>query len=232
LHDERLHHICHQVAGVTLFLFVGATVLLMVMIMTSGHPESFTGTFFVTSIASAAYFGKFTGTGDANIFGTVVPWVRYLDWIVTTPLMLYEVCTVGAAPKHITMMIIGCDLLMLAFGIISALTNKKRLAVKYTWFFVASFFFILMCSVLHVNVANGSAQNQPPDVQTLFSRLEWLTIITWSLYPLVVLLGRAHSGLISKDAEDMMLCFTDTIAKLGMEGLIVASCADPDAMCH
>jgi bacteriorhodopsin len=233
LHNPRLTHISHQVVWVTFCLFTIAALVLGFLSLTHAHAESFVTTFFVTSIAAASYFAKAVGMGDLIAFGVRVPFVRYVDWICTTPMMLYELCLIGDAPQHVTMMVIGCDLLMLSFGIVAAcLDRRKKLVVKYVWFALSCAFYSLMVFSLHKDIANGSALDQPPDVRALFSRLEWLTICAWSLYPVVVILGRAHAGLISKPSEDMCLCALDCIAKIGMEGLIVASCSAPDAMCH
>ena len=43
---------------------------------------------------------------------TRVPIARYIDWMTTTPLMLYEVCHLGGASTSTMMIIVGCDILM------------------------------------------------------------------------------------------------------------------------
>ena len=58
----------------------------------------------------------------------------------------------------------------------------------------------------------------------LFQKLEVLTIAVWSLYPIVVGVGRANMGLVTKPVEDIALCFLDVVAKIGREGLVGASC--------
>ena len=65
-------------------------------------------------------------------------------------------------------------------------------------------------------------REQSVEIQALFGHLQVLTSTVWTFYPVVVLLGRAQCHLISKDTEDAILCILDCIAKLGMEGLIVA----------
>jgi bacteriorhodopsin len=188
------------------------------------YEEAFVTTFFVTSIASAAYLHKAT-YGDFVINGTKVPVARYLDWITTTPLMLYELCHLGHAPTHTSMFVIGCDILMLGFGIVSALISWKRTWLKHVWFFMSSAFYILMLVCLQIDVAQGSALDQPETVQALFKRLQVLTAVTWSFYPIVVILGRAHFKVISRDMEDILLMMLDVTAKIGMEGFIVGTCA-------
>ena len=128
---------------------------------------------------------------------------------------------------------LGCDLMMLTGGIVSAMiVPKKKVALKYLWFGSSVLFFCLMIAALQVDVANGTVKKRPPDVQQLFKRLEWLTIISWTGYPIVVLLGRAHAGLISKGMEDALLCMLDCISKIGMEGFVVATCSMEGAQCH
>ena len=63
----------------------------------SCSPRSLCRHFFVTSIAAAAYFAKVTGMSDVVIAGRKVPLIRYIDWIATTPLMLFELCVIGGA---------------------------------------------------------------------------------------------------------------------------------------
>ncbi|CAK9004397.1 unnamed protein product [Durusdinium trenchii] len=227
------YEFAHVVAKIVWMLFFLATSLLVFLLVADIHPEAFVITFFVMFIAQLAYFAKVTGYSDVVLGGRTVPIVRYIDWITTTPLMLFELCMIGGAEKHTTILVIGCDLIMHATGIVSAMVvPKEKVKVKYAWFTMSVFCFTLMLLVLHRDVSWGTVNLRPSDVQALFDRLEWLTIISWSWYPIVVLLGRAHFGIISKGTEDALLCILDCIAKLGMEGFVVLSCTAPDAQCH
>eukprot|EP00439_Symbiodinium_sp_Y106_P053793 s2896_g7.t1 len=127
----------------------------------------------------------------------------------------------GGAEKHTAILVIGCDLLMLTGGIVRAMIVPKE---------KSSVFFVIMVTALQVDVAKGTVLERPADVQQLFSYR--LTIISWSGYPVVVLLGRAHFGLISKGMEDALLCILDCISKMGMEFFVVISCSGEGAQCH
>ena len=110
---------------------------------------------------------------------------------------------------------------MLTGGIVRAMIVPKE---------KSSVFFVIMVTALQVDVAKGTVLERPADVQQLFSYR--LTIISWSGYPVVVLLGRAHFGLISKGMEDALLCILDCISKMGMEFFVVISCSGKGAQCH
>lgn len=223
----------HWVAWVVHILFSLASLLLLILWITQEHPEDYVVTFFVVTIASLAYFAKVTGMGEATIAGRKVPIIRYIDWVATTPLMLFELCMIGGAEKHTFFMVIGSDLMMLMGGIVSAvIVPKAKVGLKIFWCGISLLFFGLMIAALQVGVANGTVKKRPPDVQQLFSQLEWLTIVSWTGYPIVVILGRAHAGLISKGVEDALLGMLDCIAKIGMEGFVIAACSAEGAQCH
>jgi bacteriorhodopsin len=224
-HHSKLHKIAHKCEWFGCIAFTLASLVMFGNWARHINEEVFVSTFFVTAIAASAYLTKAT-IGDFIIGGTRVPVARYLDWVTTTPLMLYEICHLGHAPFHTTMMVVGCDILMLSFGIVSALISWERhKGLKHVWFIMSSIFYILMVVTLHVDVGHGSAMGQPDQVQNLFAQLEWLTVITWSFFPFVVVLGRAHFKVISRDVEDILLMILDVTAKIGMEGFIVASCS-------
>ena len=90
-----------------------------------------------------------------------------------------------------------------------------------TWFFAAGFFYVMMMVALHGEVANGPALAQPQAVQDLFQSLTILTSFSWSLYPVVVLLGRAECQVITKEMEEFLLVVLDIISKMGVEALII-----------
>ena len=57
-----------------------------------------TASFFVCAIAACAYLAMATGTGVWMVDDQPVYYARYIDWLVTTPLLLLGLLTVGLAP--------------------------------------------------------------------------------------------------------------------------------------
>jgi bacteriorhodopsin len=219
-----LHKAAWYAECITCGTFSVACLLMLCLWARHVNEESFVNTFFVTAIAAMTYFAKSCHMGDAIIMGNLVPVVRYIDWITTTPLMLYELCHIAHATTPMLIMVITSDLLMLATGIIAALIPwKTHKHVKQVWFVASCCFYIILLVALHVDVGY-KASKQIEVAANLFKQLEILTIVGWSHYPIVVGLGRAHLGLITKPTEDILLCFLDVMSKIGMEGLIVASC--------
>ncbi|MFM8611264.1 MAG: bacteriorhodopsin, partial [Actinomycetota bacterium] len=57
-----------------------------------------TASFFVCAVAACAYLAMATGSGVWMVDDQPVYYARYLDWLVTTPLLLLGLLTVGLAP--------------------------------------------------------------------------------------------------------------------------------------
>jgi bacteriorhodopsin len=208
----------------TCVVFLLAWLLLLVLSFVTTSAASFVTTWFVSGIAAMTYYAKSCHMGDAVILGHAVPIARYIDWVTTTPLMLYELCHIAHASTSQTMWVIGCDIAMLVTGIIAALIPwTPHKGKKQVWFAISCGYYVLMVVALQVDVAK-KAKKQTEQVQELFLQLEVLTVIAWSCYPIVCGLGRAHLGLITRPVEDILLCILDVLAKVGMEGFIVLSC--------
>ena len=237
-----LDHYCEQLCWTTQYIFSISTIVLLIFYGSFDHPAPFVNTFLVQSIASIAYFVKASHVGEMKIGDTPVPFVRYVDWITTTPLMLYELCHIAHAESHVVVMVIGCDLITLGLGISSAVIDQEHhFGVKYTLFAIAAAFYILMVCTLvmdvahplydaakahhdddHYIAADDHADSNIEETVILFDNLETLMIVTWSFYPIAVLLGRAHFGIITQSVEDGFICILDILSKIGMEGMIIA----------
>ena len=73
-HEWWSYKFAHIVAWIVQILFTLASLVLLGLWIRHVHPEAYVVTFFVMSIAAAAYFAKVTGMGDAVIAGRKVHW--------------------------------------------------------------------------------------------------------------------------------------------------------------
>merc|ERR1719416_150329 len=103
--------------------------------------------------------------GDIMIGGSSIPVVRYTDWILTTPIMLYEICELGGAAHHVTVTVILADILMLVAGILSICQDQSRRFASNWLFFSACCFFLAMVFIMLVYVEEGGG-SQSPEVAT------------------------------------------------------------------
>jgi bacteriorhodopsin len=145
----------------------------------------------VCTIASLAYLTMATGHGYIiKCNGRAFYYARYVDWFLTTPLMLIDIAGFsGFGGAIFTGYLVAMDLLMIVAGLIGELIEGPE---KWAFFGFAIIFFLpilwWLCSVDAMDgVMCGAARNLN-DSQTLYQRIAALTWIMWLGYPIVWIL--------------------------------------------
>ena len=185
----------------------------------------------ITLVAAIAYFSMGAGLGqtpvqvefprpDSNMVGAAgtreVFWVRYVDWFVTTPLLLLDLLLTAGMPTPTILITILADEIMIVTGLVGALTPST-----YKWgywtFGMFAFFYVFYVLVF---VARGHARALGPDVSSVYVRCGVLTIFVWFLYPIAW--GLSEGGnVIHPDGEAIFYGILDIIAKPVFGALLI-----------
>jgi bacteriorhodopsin len=194
--------------------------------------------FFVCAIAAVAYLLMARGQGDILVTQTdvlltpiggivkstdkVVFVARYVDWVVTTPLLLIGL--IGVAVKEgkgrgLVGTAIGADILMIVTGLFGALSIDET--NKYTWFIVSCFFFLIVLAVVWGPV-KAMAAAEGGAASALYNKLLGILTVLWFIYPVLWLLGSEGTGAISLNAEVGVFAVIDLLAKVGF-GLVLVT---------
>jgi len=152
----------------------------------------------VTFIAAYHYwriFNSFTEASEGMVVnvsgeqGAFNEAYRYVDWILTVPLLLVEVIAVlalaKAAASSLISRLVPASAAMIALGYpgeISADTNTKVI-----WGVLSTLPFLYILYVLFVELGK-SLDRQPEGVAATVGRLRLLLIATWGVYPISYLL--------------------------------------------
>ena len=114
---------------------------------------------------------------------------RYVDWLLTVPLLLFEVIAVLAlAPqvrKGLMLKLIPASALMIILGYPGEIAVDT--ATKTVWGVLSTLPFIYILYVLFVELSKA-AKNQPTQVGKDLNGLRWLLLATWGVYPISYLL--------------------------------------------
>ena len=149
---------------------------------------------------------------------------RYVDWLLTVPLLVVELVLVLALAKEvrgslITKLTIAAAL-MIALGYPGEISDAT--GTRALWGFLSTIPFVYIVYVLWVQL--GSAMDRQPDrVRVLFRNIRLLLIGTWGFYPIVYMapfLG--ISGASSEVAIQVGYSIADVLAKAGYGIMIYA----------
>lgn len=158
----------------------------------------------VTFIAGYHYFrifNSFTESSKMNAVqvgtaqGSFNEAYRYVDWILTVPLLLVEVIAVLALAKEVSsslirrLVVASSAMIILGYpGEISSSTGTKM-----TFFVLSMIPFIYILYVLFVELTK-SLDRQPAGVAESVKSLRLLLMITWLVYPISYLIPVFNGG--------------------------------------
>ncbi|MBJ7333655.1 MAG: bacteriorhodopsin [Thermoleophilia bacterium] len=183
-----------------------------------------TASFFVCAIAAVAYYAMATGLGTITVNGNEIFFARYADWVLTTPLLLLGLITVGIAAvaggeagrerAGLIGFVIGADILMIVTGFVAALDNDDD---KYVWYAISCVFFLLVLWAVYGPVKEYVSSAMKP----LYVRLLTILTVLWLIYPVLWLLGTEGTGTLDLTGEIAVFAVIDVIAKVGFGILLV-----------
>jgi bacteriorhodopsin len=148
----------------------------------------------VTLIAGYHYWRIFDSFSDAsegttvNVSGDPGSFneaYRYVDWLLTVPLLLVEVVAVlalgAAVAKSLIIRLVPASAAMIALGYPGEISNDQNTQVLYGVLSTIPFIYILY--VLFVELTK-SLERQPAGVAGSVKNLRLLLIATWGVYPI------------------------------------------------
>jgi len=169
----------------------------------------------VTGIATVLYMTMFSGAGRSVIYDNrQFFWGRYVDWLLTTPLMLWDVLAIAGAPADDIMLAVGVDALMIGFGMVGAQTPSQQ-----KWVFFAAGM-LCFCHVVQTLLNYTSVKKFGAEAQALYCRVAYMTIVLWTLYPVVWVVAEG-ARLVTPSLEACLYMIMDVSSKCVFGFLIV-----------
>ena len=111
---------------------------------------------------------------------------RYVDWLLTVPLLLVELILVmrlsGAETRAKATKLGLLAALMVVLGYPGEISSDP--GTRWLWWGLAMIPFVIIVYDLFIGLKDSIA-SQPEDARRLISAARWLTVVSWLFYPLV-----------------------------------------------
>jgi bacteriorhodopsin len=174
--------------------------------------------FFICLWAASMYLTMIFGeTVLVNFNGQkLVLWGRYLDWIVTTPLLLLDLGVIAGLRPKLIAGVIAADVFMIVTGVVATLENSPH---KYVWYIISCGTFLAIYGMLMTEFTS-SANLRGNKVNRLFVKLRNTLIALWTVYPIVWLLGPEGLNFIGTETETAIYAIIDLGAKVGFGAIL------------
>ncbi len=212
-------------AAATLFFWLGRSQVAV------QYKTAMTITGLVTFIAAYHYFRIFEswsgayGFVDGAISASGTPFndaYRYVDWLLTVPLLLVELILVMGLSRAETVSratrlgILAA--LMIALGYPGEVSTTD--GGRWVWGLLSMIPFLWIIYELFVGLSKSIAA-QPADVRGLIATARTVTVLSWAFYPVVYFAGAVGlEGTTSLVVIQVGYTIADLIAKVGVGVLI------------
>jgi bacteriorhodopsin len=150
---------------------------------------------------------------------------RYMDWLLTVPLLLIEILLVmklPAAEFSSKAWSLGLSAaLMIVSGYYGELVVTGDLTPRWMCWFISMAFFLYIVYELLVGLAAATAAEEDKTVASKISTAQVMTVISWCTYPVVYLFPMLGiSAAKSVVSIQIGYCVSDIISKCGV-GLVI-----------
>jgi sensory rhodopsin len=164
----------------------------------------------ITGIAAVAYVVMALGFGSLRVGGEEIVAARYVDWLLTTPLMVLYLGLLGRCGTRLYAALVAADVVVILGGVAADVLDGVAAAAAFG---VATLAFCVLVYLLLVTVPRRVALHE--ECVVTFTKLRNLTVVLWSLYPVVWLLSGSGFGLLLPATENVVVVYLDVISKVG-----------------
>mgnify|MGYP005844994369 CR=1 FL=1 len=165
----------------------------------------------ITSIAAVSYTLTSFGIGTFPVDGVSFYLPRYVDWLLTTPLLILYMALLCKPGKRLYAMLIGLDVALILLGVAAIFTDG---ALSLALFGAGSAAYLALAYLLVVELP-AKAEFETDRVGMVFTKLRNVTVVLWTMYPVVWLLAPVGFGFLLPSTEMLVIVYLDIITKVG-----------------
>jgi bacteriorhodopsin len=176
---------------------------------------------FIPIWSGLAYMAMALEQGKVEAAGQIAHYARYLDWIVTTPLLLLALSWTAMQFMHkkdwtLVGTLMGTQVIVVVTGLIADLSERP--AVRYLWYFCGvAAFLVVLWGIWSPLRAKTRPQGQ--GLSDLYDKLVIYFTVLWIGYPLVWIIGPSGIGLINQTFDTLLFCILPFFSKVGFSFL-------------
>jgi sensory rhodopsin len=143
--------------------------------------------------------------------------LRFADWIVSTPIITYYLARLAGVDRQTRWLAVVANVVMIGVGYGFITTSGS---IRWAAFAVSSVVFLGLL-YLYLKTFDRAIRTATASVRSLFLSLRDLTVMTWSLYPVVYFLSPFGLAVILSRDLNFLVAILDTVAKVGFMSILL-----------
>lgn len=171
---------------------------------------------FIPVWSGLAYTAMAIGQGKVEVAGQITHYARYIDWIVTTPLLLLALSlTAMQFIKKDWVLIsslMGTQVIVIVTGLVADLSERSW--ARSLWYICGVVAFLIVLQGIW-GPLRAKSKLQEPELSELYDRLLIYFTAFWIAYPVVWMIGPSGVGLIGQTTDTALFCLLPFFSKVG-----------------
>ncbi|PPK85422.1 bacteriorhodopsin [Neolewinella xylanilytica] len=170
---------------------------------------------FVVIWSGLVYSAIAFGQGTVEVGGETVYFARYLDWVISTPLLLLSLVLTGKytlkLEGSITAGLLGSQVIMILTGLVADLSPSAN---RWFWY-IAGCVALLVVFRLMWRELYAKAKIQGPELTAAYKASAVFLSVQWLLYPLAWALGTPGLGVFDPLLTSVLFIVLPIVSKAG-----------------
>jgi bacteriorhodopsin len=162
-----------------------------------------------------AYSALAMQQGTTQVAGETVFYARYIDWVVSTPLLLLSLTLTAKytikVQGPVTAGLVGAQVIMILTGLLAELSTDFA---KWYWY-TAGCIALVIVLLLFWGPLLRKAQSQGREIEEVYRKSAIFLTVQWLAYPTVWLLGTQGLGLLDATTTTVLFIILPIISKSG-----------------
>lgn len=158
--------------------------------------------------------------GKIEIAGQITHFARYIDWIVTTPLLLLALSWTAMhyirKDKALIAGLMATQVIVIASGLVADLSGVPW--VRYTWYICGVVAFLIVLWGIW-GPLQSKARLQGERLLNFYNGIATYFTVLWVCYPIVWILGPSGFRVIEQTWETLLFCLIPFFSKVGFSVL-------------
>jgi len=172
-------------------------------------------------IAGANYFAM---RGMVGMDGTVASILnfptefRYLDWLITTPLILVKFPNLlggGDDQKQTLVTLVFADVVMIVTGFVGELAINEGNKTLGFWMFLAGMIAWIFIIYILFAVVSTAADRKIEPIRVAINQLKYFILIGWAVYPVGYFMAFFGAGEEGQILRELLYNVADVVNKVG-----------------
>lgn len=211
------------------FLLATAWFVYLAATGSTSHTHHYVASTIIVFWAGLWYTVMATGGAISLVLGpsgepVVFYYARYIDWTLTTPLLLLGLAWVALGGTRlgnrgglVTGLVVA-DVLMILTGVVAGGTSGF---VSGLFFIISTVFFLIVLALIWGPLRSAAREGEPEGGFGLFYTLASMLTVLWIIYPIVWLIGTEGAGLVSAPVEVFLFAVLDVLAKIAFGAILL-----------